>query len=177
MCSTFRFWQTGSSTLYAGWRGNHWSQIFRLGCSVPAPERRPLSWRRQSFLIAWAPSSRAAVVPISPATHSSMVRAPTLLIVGGVDFGVIELNEAGIRAAARAEGTGDRSGREPSLPRAWSAGSGHRPCRAIGSSATSAAICPSGRDPRARRTRRDGSMPFKNRSEAGKKLAAALAKL
>ena len=40
-----------------------------------------------------APLSRAADVPTWPSRCSSQVRAPTLLIVGGHDVGVLELNE------------------------------------------------------------------------------------
>jgi predicted alpha/beta-hydrolase family hydrolase len=41
------------------------------------------------------------------------IRTPTLLIVGGTDFGVLELNEQGVGAAAGTQGAGNRSGRKP----------------------------------------------------------------
>jgi hypothetical protein len=36
--------------------------------------------------------SHAAAVPTLPANVLDQIRVPTLLIVGGADFGVIELN-------------------------------------------------------------------------------------
>lgn len=66
------------------------------------------------------------------------IHTPTLLIVGGIDFGVIELNE---QAFSRLRGpksleivpgaAGNSSGGEPSVSGAGSAGGGDRPCRAL----------------------------------------------
>ena len=65
----------------------------RSACSAPAPERR----RRWSLRHSLAPASarwcRVAAAPTSPAPRSTDVTAPTLLIVGGHDDVVIELNE------------------------------------------------------------------------------------
>ena len=52
------------------------------------------------------------------------VVAPTLLIVGGADYGVIELNQQALARLARTKGARDRSRREPSLSRAGRAGNG-----------------------------------------------------
>ena len=75
-------------------------QSLHLDCSAPARELRLLLWRRRNFLIASVQWSRAAGAPTSLVRHSTQF-ARRLLIVGGVDFGVIELNE---QAFARLQG-------------------------------------------------------------------------
>jgi hypothetical protein len=50
------------------------------------------------------------------------VRAPTLLIVGGNDGQVIELNRTGARADALRKATGDRAGSNAPIRRTWRAG-------------------------------------------------------
>src|SRR5207245_1420457 len=57
----------------------------------------------------------------------SLVRAPTLLIVGGEDGVVIEPEPRGARRAARGGDAGDRPGRDPSLRGARRAGRGRPP--------------------------------------------------
>lgn len=63
------------------------------------------------------------------------VRAPTLLIVGGADFGVIELNErdraqrGGAHLARRADGTGNHSWCNAPVSRAGRHGRRHRACQ------------------------------------------------
>jgi len=54
------------------------------------------------------------------------VCTPTLLIVGGVDYGVIELNERGVDPPERPGGAGDHSWCESSLPGAGNVGGGYR---------------------------------------------------
>ena len=52
------------------------------------------------------------------------VTAPTLLIVGGLDYGVIELNQQAFARLTSAEGDRDRARRDPSVP-----GARHARCR------------------------------------------------
>ena len=65
----------------------------RLACSAPAPARRPRWSPPPGSARASAPWYRAAAGPISRMARLTQVTAPTLLIVGGLDYGVIELNE------------------------------------------------------------------------------------
>jgi pimeloyl-ACP methyl ester carboxylesterase len=76
------------------------SRVFRLGCSVPAPEQRRRWSRSKNFLGALVVSRGGRPDLAGDALDS--VYAPTLLIVGGADFDVIELNE---QALARLPGT------------------------------------------------------------------------
>ena len=75
-------------------------EVFRLGCSVPAPEQRRRWSRSKNFLGALVVSRGGRPDLAGDALDS--VYAPTLLIVGGADFDVIELNE---QALARLPGT------------------------------------------------------------------------
>jgi putative phosphoribosyl transferase len=72
------------------------TQAFRLAASAPAPVPRPRWWRRPS-----APTWVRALVsrggrPDLGGPALMRVRAPTLLIVGGNDVQVIELNRAAL---------------------------------------------------------------------------------
>ena len=87
--------------LSAGSAAKRQWQNCRSACSAPVPERR-----RRWSLAAKLPRRVGAVVsrggrPDLAGDALEKVQAPTLLIVGGADFGVIELNE---QALARLRG-------------------------------------------------------------------------
>ena len=65
----------------------------RSACSARAPAPRPRSSPRRGCPIASAPSCRAADGLIWPTSTFPNVKAPTLLIVGGPDEAVIDLNQ------------------------------------------------------------------------------------
>ena len=53
------------------------------------------------------------------------IRTPTLLVVGGIDFGRHRAQRAGVRAAQGTQGARGHSRRKPPVSRAWSNGGGH----------------------------------------------------
>ncbi len=59
------------------------------------------------------------------------IRTPTLLIVGGEDFGVIELNEQALERLRGPKALAIIPGASSSLPGTWSAGRGNRSRRAL----------------------------------------------
>jgi pimeloyl-ACP methyl ester carboxylesterase len=77
------------------------SAICRSGCSAPAPGQRQPLLPRQGWGIALVRSSPRGGRPDLAGDLLAEVRTPTLLIVGGVDYPVIELNE---QALARLRG-------------------------------------------------------------------------
>jgi hypothetical protein len=87
--------------------------VFRSACSAPAPGRRRRSWPPSASASGSARSCRAGGRPDLAGDILDRIRTPTLLIVGGTDFGVLELNEQGVGAAAGTQGAGNRSGRKP----------------------------------------------------------------
>ena len=85
----------------AGSGGRPSSAVFRLGCSAPVPGRRRRLWQQPGSVTGSVPVVSRGGRPDLAGEALDQVRAPTLLIVGGVDFEVIELNE---QAFARLKG-------------------------------------------------------------------------
>ena len=100
--STSSCWRGAWSRSRTGWRASPTPRRCRSATSAPAPGRaRP--WSRPPIPEwTWRRWCRAAGDPISPGQALTKVRAPTLLIVGGYDEVVLDLNR---RARSAIPGT------------------------------------------------------------------------
>ena len=98
-----------SSRPWTGLRGRLRWRAWASGCSVPAPAPPPRCARRPRGPAAWRRWCRAAGGPTWPASSLPRVSAPTLLIVGGADREVLELNRQALRAIALQQAAGDRA--------------------------------------------------------------------